>query len=212
MINVAIVDDDPFIRESLKILLELDPEIRVVGTCDDGQTAIEFVRKVKNIDLLLMDIRMPNCDGVACTRQIKSMYPEIKILVLTTFDDDEYIIEAIKYGANGYILKNIPHQRIIDNIKAVTKGDIVVNPHVARKLVSRLPAKSDRKKTYAELGISEIEFQIIEYIAKGMSNKEISKVMFLSEGTVKNHISKILDKLNLRDRTQIAIYHLKKTE
>ncbi|KIL36198.1 LuxR family transcriptional regulator [Cohnella kolymensis] len=218
MIQVLIVDDDPFIRESLKVILELDPELHVVEVCGNGEQAYRFVSTHPEIDVVLMDIRMPECDGVEGTRKIKALANSPSVLILTTFDDDEYIVQAIRFGANGYLLKNVPPARIISGIKSVYEGNHLIHPEIARKLAGLLvpreqdgsvAAPSHAEKDLARYGLTPAEQQIVRLIADGNSNKEIAGMLFLSEGTVKNYISEILGKLALRDRTQIAIFYLK---
>jgi DNA-binding NarL/FixJ family response regulator len=208
MIHVLITDDDPFIRESLKIILEQDPAISVVGTAMNGIEAYQFCQS-NQVDVVLMDIRMPLCDGVEGSRRIKAEYPNVAILFLTTFDDDDYIIDALETGMNGYLLKNLPPDQIIEGIKMVTQGHMLVHPDVAKKLPNFLNRKPRHTQDLQSLGVSATEQQIIEKIANGLSNKEIAGELFLSEGTIKNYITQILSKLHLRDRTQIAIFHLK---
>ncbi|GMK41631.1 DNA-binding response regulator [Paenibacillus sp. CCS19] len=221
MISVLIVDDDPFIRESMKVILDLDVELSVAGTCQDGQAAYEFVQQ-QSVDVVLMDMRMPGCDGVEGTRLIKSLPRSPAILVLTTFDDDEYIAAAIRNGANGYLLKNVPPSRIISGIKTVHDGTLLIHPDIARKLAGMIgsgaadsgsstksSADSEQERDLTRYGLTAAEQSIVRHIADGLSNKEIAAALFLSEGTVKNYISEILDKLELRDRTQIAIFYLK---
>lgn len=215
MIRIAIVDDDPFIRESLKLIIDLDPGITVEGTCTNGHEAYEFVKE-HPLDLVLMDIRMPGCDGVEGTRNIKRDFPHVAVLILTTFDDDEYIVEALRNGAGGYMLKNIPPDRIIEGIKTVHQGDLLIHPNIAKKLAGMLhreqpPSETRAKpdKSLEQFGITPAERLVVEKIAEGKSNKEIAQELFLSEGTVKNYITEILSKLSLRDRTQIAIFYLK---
>lgn len=217
MLRMAIVDDDPFIRESLKLIIDLDPEITVAGTCQNGAEALEFVRN-HPVDLVLMDIRMPECDGVEGTRRIKSEFPHVAVLILTTFDDDEYIIEALQNGAGGYMLKNIPPDRIIEGIKTVHRGSMLIHPHIAKKLAGLLHRETETqsgarsaggKGLLEAYGLTPAEQQVVAKISEGMSNKEIAHELFLSEGTVKNYITEILSKLSLRDRTQIAIFYLK---
>jgi DNA-binding NarL/FixJ family response regulator len=211
-IRLLIVDDDPFIRESLKMILELDPEITVEGVCTNGEEALQFVQKHGGINVVLMDIRMPVCDGVEGTRRIKAYNPDIAVIILTTFDDDEYIIEALRNGAGGYLLKNIAPDRIIDGIKTVFRGNVLIHPDIAKKLTVFLKPSDkapNAKKSLAAYGLTVSEQQIVEKIADGLSNKEIARQLHLSEGTVKNYITDILSKLELRDRTQIAIFYLK---
>ncbi|MDF2658680.1 MAG: LuxR family transcriptional regulator [Paenibacillus sp.] len=211
-IRLLIVDDDPFIRESLKMILELDPEITVEGVCTNGEEALQFVQKHGGINVVLMDIRMPVCDGVEGTRRIKAYNTGIAVIILTTFDDDEYIIEALRNGAGGYLLKNVAPDRIIDGIKTVARGNVLIHPDIAKKLTVFLKPSNkapNAKKSLVEYGLTVSEQQIVEKIADGLSNKEIARQLHLSEGTVKNYITDILSKLELRDRTQIAIFYLK---
>jgi len=217
MIQVLIVDDDPFIRESLKVILELDPDIAVAGTCGSGEEGLAFVREHGAVDVVLMDIRMPGGGGVEGARRIKELERSPAVLMLTTFDDDEYIAEAIRGGASGYLLKNVPPARIVSGIKTVHEGAMLVHPDIARKLASMLPAAlpapagtpASPARDLSAFGLTMAEQQIVRHIADGQSNKEIAASLFLSEGTVKNYISDILGKLELRDRTQIAIFYLK---
>ncbi|MCE3203633.1 response regulator transcription factor [Paenibacillus sonchi] len=213
MIKVVIVDDDSFIRESLKVLVALDPEIEVAGSAGDGREALALLKQLPHADVVLMDIRMPNCDGVEGTKFIKEAYPGISVLMLTTFDDDEYIIEALRNGASGYLLKNIPPDRIIQGIKTVHEGNLLIHPDIARKLAGFLqpaaPPKEAMPKTLEAYGLTKAELAVVSLIAEGHTNKEIAAELFLSEGTVKNYITDILSKLGLRDRTQIAIFYWK---
>ncbi|MCP3771840.1 response regulator transcription factor [Paenibacillus sp. MZ04-78.2] len=228
MIRVLIVDDDPFIRESMKMILELDPELRVVGACGDGNEAHRFFTDGQTADVVLMDIRMPNGSGVEGTLNIKRASPDTRVLILTTFDDDDYIIEALRNGANGYLLKNISPDGIVHGIKTVHQGNWLIHPDIARKLTSWIHPQSSaqaraaseqvtqsRKDPFARFesyGLTPTEKQVVEKIAEGLSNKEIAQELFLSEGTIKNYISEILSKLGLRDRTQIAILYWKQQD
>ncbi|MGO4497082.1 response regulator [Paenibacillus sp. 2RAB27] len=216
MIHVLITDDDPFIRESLQLIIGLDPEISVVGTCTNGNEALTFIQNGTLVDVVLMDIRMPLCDGVQGTKQIKEAYPEIAILILTTFDDDAYIIQALRNGASGYLLKNISPDRIIQGVKTVKQGNLLIHPDIAKKLTSFIqdsPPKADAQAhPFDGYGLTANEQAIIAKISEGLSNKEIAQELFLSEGTVKNYVTEILSKLNLRDRTQIAIFYLKRQQ
>ncbi|KOY17785.1 response regulator [Paenibacillus xylanivorans] len=211
-IRLILADDDSFIRESLKVLLGLDPGISVTATASNGREALELLESGTPADVVLMDIRMPDCDGVEGTRIIKTRFPDVRVLMLTTFDDDEYIIQALQNGASGYLLKNVPPDRIIQGIKTVHNGDMLIHPDIARKLASLLrPAAAPRtNEPIDSYGLTRMELAVAEAISEGLSNKEIAAKLFLSEGTVKNYVTDILGKLSLRDRTQIAIFMLKK--
>ncbi|MGG4094750.1 response regulator [Paenibacillus lautus] len=215
MISVLIVDDDPFIRESLKLLVGMDPDIEVSAVAEHGEEALALLEEGLPVDVLLMDIRMPVCDGVEGTRRIRERHSDVQVLMLTTFDDDDYIVEALRNGASGYLLKNIPPDRIIQGIKTVHDGNMLIHPDIARKLTGMLRPTSQPVPKAAELeqfGLTPAEKKVVVLIADGLSNKEIAGQLFLSEGTVKNYVTEILGKLNLRDRTQIAIFYLKKMQ
>lgn len=205
-LKVLIVDDEALIKDSLKIILSLEEDIEVIGTANNGQEAIEMCRE-QNIDIVLLDIRMPIMDGVLATKYIKEINKNIKIIILTTFKDDEYIEQAMKYGAAGYILKNQSTDSIINAIRIVYNGNAVFNDEVLKSISSML--KKEKKKSIEELNLTEREFEILKLIGEGMSNKEIASKLFLSEGTVRNYVTELLNKLNLRDRTQLAIFYLK---
>ena len=206
-INVLIADDEELITNSRKMILDYEDDINVLFVCQNGDEAYEKVLQNNNIHVVLMDIRMPLCDGVLSTKKILKVRPDIKIIILTTFNDDEYIFEALKNGAKGYLLKNIKADEIIKAIRIVHEGNLLVHPEVATKISSML--KADNKKLIYNLNLSETEIEIIKLISDGLSNREIAKKIFLTEGTVKNKITDILSKLKLRDRTQIAIFYLK---
>lgn len=207
-IKVLIVDDEKLIREGLKIILSTYEDIEVVGLGSNGQEALEFIRK-NQVDVVLMDIRMPVCDGVLGTRIIKEEFEDIKILILTTFDDREYIHEALKYGASGYLLKDSSYDLIYEGIKVAVKGSLVVHPKVADTIISSVSKAGDYSKEIDKYDLTDRELTIIKEIANGLSNREIAEKLYLSEGTIKNNISNILSKLDLRDRTQIAIFAFK---
>lgn len=207
--KVLIVDDDALIREGLKILLEIEADFLVVGTASNGQEALEMCRKEKP-DLVLMDIRMPVMDGVLGTKLIKSHFQDIKVVVLTTFMDDEYIKEALKSGAEGYILKNQPADSIIESLRAVNKGNIVLEREVAHALSAML--KEGKKATPEQLDISQRELGILKLVGEGLSNREIAESLNLSEGTTRNYVTGLLEKLGFRDRTQLAIFYIRNCE
>ena len=201
--KVLIVDDEKLIREGLKMILSTYEDIEIVGLCKDGYQALEFCKKAM-VDVVLMDVRMEECGGVMGTRLIKEQFNNIKVLILTTFKDEEYIHEALKYGASGYLLKDSSHDVIYEGIKSAYKGNIVVHPEVANKILEGISYKCQFDGE--EYQLSEKELDIIKGIAKGYTNKEIGEKLYLSEGTIKNNITNILSKLSLRDRTQIAIF------
>ena len=210
MIKVLIADDQELIRQSLQIVLDSKPDIEVSDVAADGQEVIRCIRKQKP-DVILMDIRMPKMDGVQCTKIIKENYPEIKIIILTTFDDDEYVYNALKSGASGYLLKGVSMDELENAIKTVYRGQAMINPDIATKvlkLFSRM-AKADYTIPVGDKGVEELtktEWKIISQVATGATNKEIAEALSLSDGTVRNYLSTILGKLDLRDRTQLAIW------
>lgn len=207
-IKIAIIDDEKLIREGLKIILSSYNDIDVVAMGENGYEALELC-KLNEIDLVLMDIRMPLCDGVEGTKIIKNDFPDIKVLILTTFKDIEYIQEALKNGASGYLLKDSSYDLIYEGIKAAVIGNIVIHPDVATNILNLTPIETDLKEICESYGLNNKECDIIKYIADGLSNKEIGEKLFLSEGTIKNNVSTILSKLGLRDRTQIVVFAFK---
>jgi DNA-binding NarL/FixJ family response regulator len=221
-IKVLIADDNSFIREGMKIILASFDEFEVVGTASDGAEALEFCKK-NEVDVALLDVRMPNMNGVEATRLLTEQ-TNVKPLILTTFDDDEFILEAVKSGARGYLLKNNDPERIRDAIKSVYNNHHVLQDVVLDKIKSNLLSGANPPTAAAALApahtvqtpdskidrslFTERELDVMAQIAKGMSNKEIAKKLFISEGTVANYITSILNKTGLEHRTQIAIYFL----
>lgn len=209
-IKIVIADDQELIRDSLKIILSANVDMEVMGTVTNGREVIRFVRERKP-DVILMDVRMPEMDGVSCTQIIKENYPQIKIIILTTFDDDEYVYNALKYGASGYLLKGVSMAELSSAIRTVHDGKAMINPDIAVKVVRLFSqmAKSNYSinvdSRFEEL-ISRSEWKVIQQVGYGRSNKEIAAELNLSEGTVRNSLSSILGKLDLRDRTQLAIW------
>ena len=204
MIKILVVDDQALIREGLNMMLGLYEEIEVVGEANNGQEVIEILGK-KDVDVILMDIRMPIMNGVEATKIIKEKYPHIKILILTTFNEDEYIFEGLNNGADGYILKDIGSKELVNNIKAVYQGDMLFHGEVAKTIASAIRDKKDVQSKVSLKELTPREMEIAELIGQGKSNREISEMLFITEGTVKNHITNILFKLELRDRTQLAL-------
>lgn len=210
MIKVLIADDQELIRQSLEIVFNSRENIEVIEAVANGQEVIQSVRKRKP-DVILMDVRMPKLDGVQCTKIIKENYPEIKIIILTTFDDDEYVYNALKFGASGYLLKGVSMDELCEAIVTVHSGRAMINPDIAMKVITLFSqmAKADYTIQVESKGIEELtktEWKIIEQVEYGASNKEIADRLNLSEGTVRNYLSTILNKLELRDRTQLAIW------
>ncbi|MCY7368384.1 MAG: response regulator transcription factor [Chamaesiphon sp.] len=204
MISLLLVDDQNLIRQGLRALLELEPDLVVVGEAENGAIAVDRVKELQP-NVVLMDIRMPVMDGVTATKQICSEFPNVNILVLTTFDDDTYVMTAIKYGAKGYLLKDTPSEEIAAAIRAVALGYTHLAPGMIAKVMS---GQIDQDKAilppeFAELTPRELE--ILKLIAAGSNNREIAGQLYISEGTVKNHVTNILTRLNVRDRTQAAI-------
>lgn len=204
-IKLLIADDDSLIRESLKIIIGMDNDFEVVAAVENGLQAVEYCLKEK-VDVAVLDVRMPVMDGVKAVKEISSK-TDTKTMILTTFDDDEYILQAVKNGAKGYLLKNNSPDKIKDGIKAVHNGNSVMQDVVLDKLRDEL-MQSSHGKIDKEM-FTQRELEIMELISEGLSNKEISRKLFISEGTVKNYITTILDKTNLEHRTQIAIYYIK---
>lgn len=226
-IRVLLVDDQTLLRQSFERLLELErPGLRVVATAADGQEAVAAVERLAAEGhaphVVLMDVRMPRLDGVEATRQITARWPEVRIVMLTTFDDEEYIVEGLRAGAKGYLLKDASSEQLVQAIRAVRRGESPLQPSVAAKLVARIarsqesapppaPAPAYPQSIGSSAGmplddLTEREREILRLLAKGESNREIGEALFITEGTVKNHVSNILSKLGLRDRTQAALW------
>lgn len=206
MVSILLAEDQVLVRQGLKMMIETDPELKVNGEANNGNEAIELCRKVQ-FDLAVLDIRMPEMTGLEAMREIKKNWQEIKILILTTFNDEEYALEALKNGANGYMLKNADAKELIRSIRSCLQGGLSIEDQVAAKIFPALMESDHRQE--ADPTLTERELDIIVGVGQGLSNKEIAEELFLSIGTVKNHISVILEKLDLRDRTQLAIYAIR---
>jgi len=207
-IRVLIVDDQQLVREGLHLLLEMIPDICVAGEAADGTAAVEQARKLKP-DVVLMDVQMPKLDGVAAARQIQETCPEAKVIILTTFDDDEYIFEGLRAGAVGYLLKDVPSEHLAEAIRAATRGEAFIHPSVTRKVVAEFTRLAERERVRREQPLVEPlsprEMEVLALLAEGLSNQEIAERLTIARGTAKNHVGNILSKLDARDRTQAVL-------
>ena len=209
MIKVLICDDQAIIRDGLEMLLKLEKDIEVLAQARDGAEALELAA-AQTPDLVLMDLKMPGLNGVEATRRIRMLYPEVKVLVLTTYDDDEWLFDAIRAGASGYLLKDTPREKVIEAIRGTAAGQNFIDPAVAGKLMKQTANLQVQQPTQVTDKLTEREEDVLRLMARGLTNTEIARQLHLSEGTVRNHVSAILSKLDVSDRTQaviIAIRH-----
>lgn len=204
MIRLLLVEDQTILRQGLRRLLETQPDLQVVGEADNGQQAVDLALQLQP-DLILMDVRMPVMDGVTATRIICDRNPEIKIVIFTTFDDDAYVAQAIQYGAIGYLLKDTPVEDLDQALRAAAKGYTQLAPGLMKKAVSYAPP-STLEQSQDLAGLTPREREVLSLIATGSNNREIAEILCITEKTVKNHVTSILSRLNLRDRTQAAIF------
>ena len=202
--KVIICDDQDIVRDGLELLLKLEPDIEVAGIASDGAAAVEMVEQ-KKPDLVLMDLKMPVMNGVEAIRAIKARRPDVKVLVLTTYSTDEWVFEALRAGASGYLLKDTPREGVLSAIRGTVEGKTYLDPAVAGKVLGEIT--SLKKKPVAAITgkLTEREVEVLRWLARGLSNEDIAKKLFLSEGTVRNHIGSLVDKLGVSDRTQAAI-------
>jgi two-component system, NarL family, response regulator LiaR len=205
-IRLLICDDQTIVCEGLRAMLTPVPQMEVVGVANNGVEAIDLTRRLKP-DLILMDLKMPKMNGVQATKAIREQFPDVRVLVLTTYDADEWVLDAIRNGASGYLLKDTPQEELIKAIINIMKGWNPIDPQVAGKILDHVAHQSVSPQQDQKLisQLSEREREVLRHIATGMSNTEIAKTLFLSEGTVKNYVSRIFSKLGVMDRTQAAI-------
>lgn len=207
-IAVLLADDQTLIRDGLKAILRAGNEISIAGEASNGKEAIENASKCKP-DVILMDIRMPEMDGVEATKIIKEKFPEIKVIILTTFDDDDYIFKAMSYGASGYLLKDIESNELVLAIKSSMKGNVILPGKIAEKITSRLSSNINAAVHVSINDFTEREMDIIRLLMEGKSNSDIAGQLYLSNGTVKNYVSQIYMKINVRDRANAVLYFKK---
>ncbi len=206
-IHILLVDDQRLMRDGLRTLLELEPDFKVIGDAENGQEAIDSYASLSP-DVILMDIRMPVIDSVDATRKLLQSDPNAKVIILTTFDDNEFIFEGLRAGALGYILKDVSGQALAEAIRTISTGGSMIEPSVARKVIAEFarlaPATSAAQVKLID-PLSEREVEILKLLAQGLTKKEIASRLYLAEGTIKNYVTSILQKINARDRTEAAI-------
>jgi DNA-binding NarL/FixJ family response regulator len=202
--KVIICDDQALIRDGLEMLLNLEPDVQVVGVAQDGAEAIELAAQHQP-DLVLMDLKMPGLNGIEATRQIRTKFPHIKVLVLTTYDDDEWVLDAIRAGAAGYLLKDTPRAQVVQAVRGTAAGKSFIDPLVAGKLLNEVAHRPTRSATLLTAKLTEREVEVLRLLAQGLNNTDIAARLYLSEGTVRNHVSAIFTKLDVSDRTQAAV-------
>ena len=206
-VRVLVVDDQALFREALVTLLGARPEIEVVGEAGDGQQALDRAAALQP-DVVLMDLHMPVLDGIAATRRLRVEQPGVRVLALTTFDDDEDVFAALRAGALGYLLKDVSADRLVEAVLSAARGESVLQPSVAAKVVARFAQLDDAPRSRPQplvVPLSDRELEVLRLVADGRSNREIATALFLAEGTVKNHVTNVLGKLGARDRTQAAL-------
>jgi DNA-binding NarL/FixJ family response regulator len=201
---VLICDDQAVVCEGLEMILDADPEIEVVGLAYDGAEALEMIPSTQP-DLVLMDLKMPVMNGIHATREIKKHTPEIKVLVLTTFGEDEWVFDAVRSGADGYLLKGTPREKLVAAIKGTAAGEAYIDPAVGGKLMAQVARNPSPGDTTVAADLSDRELDVLKLLAQGLTNAEIAERLFLTRGTVRNYVSAILTKLDVEDRTQAAI-------
>jgi DNA-binding NarL/FixJ family response regulator len=199
-----ICDDQAIIRDGLEMLLRLEEDIEIVGLAQDGAEAVQLAA-AKSPDLVLMDLKMAGMNGVEATRRIRAQHPQIKVLVLTTYDDDEWVFDAIRAGASGYLLKDTPREKVIEAIRGTVAGKSFVDPAIAGKLLDQMASGAAQPSTTITEKLTGREQAVLRLLARGLSNAEIAGRLHLSEGTVRNHVSAIFARLDVSDRTQAAI-------
>jgi DNA-binding NarL/FixJ family response regulator len=207
VIGVLLADDQALVRAGFRLIVELEPEMEVVGEAEDGHQAFELARELRP-DVVLMDIRMPGLDGIEATRRLARAGTETRVLVLTTFDLDEYVYEAMRAGASGFLLKDVPREQLVAGIRIVAGGESLLAPAITRRLVEQF-VRRPPPGAVVPPGLEELsdrELEVLRHLAGGMSNAEIAEALFVGDATVKTHVAHILQKLDLRDRVQAVVF------
>jgi DNA-binding NarL/FixJ family response regulator len=205
VIRVLIVEDDALMRAGLRGVLEHDEGIEVVGEADDGRDAV-YRARLQRPDVVLMDIRMPGLDGIAATRDVLAAFPEVKVVILTTFEQDDYIFGALDAGASGFLLKRTKPEELIAAIRTIAAGDSLLSPSVTSRVIARMARQPAPVDDSGLAGLTTREREVLVLVARGLSNAEIATALVIEESTVKTHTKRILGKLGLRDRVQVVIY------
>ena len=207
MIRVVVADDQEMVRAGFRLLLERVEDIEVVAEAEDGAQAVAEVERLRP-DIVLMDIRMPGLDGLAATQQVLERTPDTRVIVLTTFDIDEYVFSALRIGASGFLLKSSPAERLVRAIRLVADGDAMLDPAVTRRVIERFGSGHvpERVSTTELERLTERELEVLAHVVQGLSNIEIAQALYISEATVKTHVARLLAKLGLRDRVQAVVY------
>lgn len=208
MIRIVICDDQAVVREGLEMILNADNDIEVVGLAEDGLRAFELAKE-KKPDLVLMDLNMPAMNGIQATREISKHLPDIKVLVLTTFGEDDLVFDAVRSGAVGYLLKGTPRQELVAAVKGTVAGDSHIDPSIGGKLLAQVAKSSGGTQSTLAVELSERELEVLRLIAQGFTNADIAERLHLTKGTVRNYVSAILGKLDVNDRTQAAVLAIK---
>lgn len=204
MIQVLIADDQAMVRSGLRLILETEDDIEVVAEAENGEEAVRLSRRERP-DVVLMDVRMPVMDGLEATRQITSQVEEARVIVLTTFDLDDYVYGALRAGASGFLLKDAEADQLVDAIRVIASGDAIIAPSVTKRLISEFAGRPESRQVTGLEELTERELEVLRLVAKGLSNAEIAEELFVSETTVKTHVSHVLTKLHLRDRVQAVV-------